>query len=245
MEEARLSQRIIRFGVFEVDLGTSELRKRGIKVKVSEQPFQILAMLLERPGELLTREEIQQKLWPDGTLVDYDHSINTAINKIREALGDSADNPRFVETLARRGYRFIASLQGIEHSPNSQVPTAPPNPLSVAMSAESVADSSAGSEQPAASSLPTQPTNRVGPPSIEPLTGETPPAASSREWVGESLPDVRPGLRLSIRWWTLVLAGLATLLAVAMTLWWNSPPPQPKIVGSSQITDDGRMKTRN
>ena len=114
MEEARLSPRISRFGVFEVDLGTGELRKRGIKVKVSEQPFQILAMLFERPGDLLTREEIQQKLWPDGTFVDYDHSINTAINKIREALGDSADNPRFVETLARRGYRFTAPVQGLE-----------------------------------------------------------------------------------------------------------------------------------
>ncbi|HUU13993.1 MAG TPA: winged helix-turn-helix domain-containing protein [Terriglobia bacterium] len=100
--------RLIRFGVFEVDLRSGELRKSGLKIRLQEQPFQILAMLLERPGEVVSRDELRKKLWPEDTFVDFDNSLNTGINKIREALGDSADNPRFVETLPRRGYRFIA-----------------------------------------------------------------------------------------------------------------------------------------
>ena len=97
-----------RFGVFEADASTGELRKQGIRIKLNSQPFQVLLMLLERPGEVLTREEISQALWSDGTFVDYEHGLNSAINRIREALGDSAGSPRFVETLARRGYRFVA-----------------------------------------------------------------------------------------------------------------------------------------
>ena len=107
MEEAVHSPRLVRFGTFEVDLQAGELRKSGLKLKLSGQPFQVLAILLERPREVVTREELQKRLWPD-TFVDVDHNLNTAINKIREALGDSAENPRFVETIARRGYRFIA-----------------------------------------------------------------------------------------------------------------------------------------
>ncbi len=103
--------RIARFGVFEVDYSAGELRKSGFKLRLQGQPFQVLALLLERAGEVVTREELQQKLWPADTFVDFDHSLNTAINKVREALGDSASNPRFVETLARRGYRFIAPIQ--------------------------------------------------------------------------------------------------------------------------------------
>jgi len=107
VEEAVHSPRLVRFGTFEVDLQAGELRKSGLKLKLSGQPFQVLTILLERPGEVVTREELQKRLWPD-TFVDVDHNLNTAINKIREALGDSAENPRFVETVARRGYRFIA-----------------------------------------------------------------------------------------------------------------------------------------
>src|SRR5262245_22057382 len=107
----RHTRRLVRFGVFEVDLRAGELRKNGMKMKLQEQPFQILAMLLERPGELVTREELQQKLWSNDTFVDFDNSLNKAINKIREAVGDSANNPRFVETMARRGYRFIAPVE--------------------------------------------------------------------------------------------------------------------------------------
>jgi Tol biopolymer transport system component/DNA-binding winged helix-turn-helix (wHTH) protein len=100
----------VRFGLFEADLETGELHKSGIRVRIQAQPFRILSMLLERPGEVVTRDEIQQRLWGNNIIVDFDHSLGTAINKIREALGDSAENPRFVETLARRGYRFIAPV---------------------------------------------------------------------------------------------------------------------------------------
>jgi DNA-binding winged helix-turn-helix (wHTH) protein len=102
-----------RFGVFEVDTATGELRRQGIRIKLNAQPFQVLSLLLERPGELLTREDISRELWPDGTFVDYEHGVNSAVNRIREALGDTAGNPRFVETLARRGYRFVAPVERI------------------------------------------------------------------------------------------------------------------------------------
>ena len=102
-----------RFGVFEADASTGELRRQGIRIKLNTQPFQVLLMLLGRAGEVLTREEISRALWSDGTFVDYDHGVNSAVNRIREALGDSASSPRFVETLARRGYRFVAPVERI------------------------------------------------------------------------------------------------------------------------------------
>ena len=111
MRDAVHPERILRFGTFELDLESEELRRNGLKLKLSGQPLQVLAILLERPGRVVTREELQKRLWPD-TFVDVDHNLNTAINKIREVLGDSAENPRFVETLPRRGYRFIASASG-------------------------------------------------------------------------------------------------------------------------------------
>src|SRR6516225_2737278 len=100
---------VVRFATFEVDLRAGELRKDGLKLKLGGQPFQVLAILLERPGEVVTRDELQNRLWPD-TFVDVDHNLNTAVNRIREALGDSSENPRFVETLPRRGYRFIGPI---------------------------------------------------------------------------------------------------------------------------------------
>src|ERR1700751_4924846 len=104
------SSGILRFATFEVDLRAGELRKQGKCIKVQEQPFHVLTVLLQRPGEVVTREELRNQNWPSDTFVDFDNSLNTAINKLREALGDSADNPRFVETLPRRGYRFIAPV---------------------------------------------------------------------------------------------------------------------------------------
>ena len=112
MKKAEDQSPVIRFGLFEVDLHTGEIRKGGRKVSLQEQPFQVLATLLERPGELVTREELQEKLWPTET-VDFESGLNKAIKKIREALDDSADNPRFVETLPRRGYRFIAAVERV------------------------------------------------------------------------------------------------------------------------------------
>jgi Tol biopolymer transport system component/DNA-binding winged helix-turn-helix (wHTH) protein len=116
VEESRSLPHLIRFGVFEVDFRAEELRKSGCKIRLRGQPFQVLAMLLERPGEVVTREEIHKKLWPDGTFVDFDHSLNTAITKIREILGDSAENSRFIETLTRRGYRFVAPVQQLDQT---------------------------------------------------------------------------------------------------------------------------------
>ncbi len=105
--------RLYRFGVFEADTQSGELRKSGSKIRLQEQPFQILLMLLERPGEVVTREDMRQRLWSD-TFVDFDHGLNTAINKLRDALGDTATSARFIETLARRGYRFLAPVQRVE-----------------------------------------------------------------------------------------------------------------------------------
>ena len=107
---------LVRFGTFEVDLRTGELRKAGTKLKLTGQPFEVLAILLENAGDIVTREELQKRLWPD-TFVNVEHNLNIAINKIREALGDSAENPIFVQTLPRRGYRFIAPVDnGVVHS---------------------------------------------------------------------------------------------------------------------------------
>ena len=108
---------VLRFGVFEVDLRAGELRKDGLKVRLQEQPFRVLALLLEKPGEVITREEVREKLWSADTYVDFDKSLNTTVNKLREALGDSAENPRFVQTLHRRGYRFIAPVKGLTPAP--------------------------------------------------------------------------------------------------------------------------------
>ena len=112
MGVSRASSGPIRFGPFEVDSNAGELRKQGVKVKLQEQPLQILQLLLERAGEVVTREELQQRLWPADTFVDFDHGLYNAIKRLREALGDTADTPRFIETLPKRGYRFIAPLNG-------------------------------------------------------------------------------------------------------------------------------------
>jgi DNA-binding winged helix-turn-helix (wHTH) protein len=108
--DAAPTRLVYRFATYEADPATGELRKGGVRLRLPEQPFRVLIMLLDRPGELVTREEIRQKLWPADTFVDFDHGLNTVINRLRETLGDSASNPRFIETLARRGYRFLAPV---------------------------------------------------------------------------------------------------------------------------------------
>jgi len=112
--------RSIQFGIFEVDLSAGELRRNGSRVKLQEQPFQILTTLLARPGEVVSREELQKKLWPADIFVDFDHSLNAAVRRLRDALGDSAENPRLVETVARRGYRFLAPVNGVSETVTSQ-----------------------------------------------------------------------------------------------------------------------------
>jgi DNA-binding winged helix-turn-helix (wHTH) protein len=120
---------VVKFDVFEVDLRAKELYKGGRKVKLQIQPFQVLAMMLERPGEVVTREEMQKRLWPADTFVDFDHSVNTAIKKLRQALGDDKNKPRFVETLPKRGYRFLATVKGpvapARQAADTPTPTAP------------------------------------------------------------------------------------------------------------------------
>lgn len=114
-----------RFGIYEADVRAGELLRDGSKIKLQEQPFQVLLVLLERAGDVVTREDLRQRLWPSDTFVDFDHSLNTAINKLREALRDSASNPRFIETKARRGYRFIAPVQVVAaDQPASAAPMA-------------------------------------------------------------------------------------------------------------------------
>jgi cholera toxin transcriptional activator len=129
------SVRRFRFGVFEADAATGELRRQGVRIKLNAQPFQVLLLLLARPGQLLTREEISRELWPDGTFVDYEHGVNSAVNRIREALRDTAGSPRFVETLARRGYCFVAPVERIgvserpsfsDHGPSFSMATEQP-----------------------------------------------------------------------------------------------------------------------
>ena len=102
----------VRFSSFELDLQSGELRKAGVLVGLQEQSFKVLAELLERPGDLVTRDQLRQRLWPNGTFVDFEHGLNAVINRLRETLGDSADSPRFIQTVPRRGYRFIAPIQG-------------------------------------------------------------------------------------------------------------------------------------
>ena len=144
---ANSSPRIIRFSTFEVNLHTGELRQRGQKVKLQEQPLQVLSALLERPGEMVTREELRSRLWSADTFVDFDHSLNAAIKRLRDALGESAETPIFIETLARRGYRFIAPVvqdatlqseasQPAPPTPSSSVPAVTPPPMAAVKIAE-------------------------------------------------------------------------------------------------------------
>lgn len=114
MQSVSSEKRVFRFGLYQADAAAGELRKNGRRVKLQEQPFRVLLLLLERPGAVVTREEIRQALWSDDTFVDFDHSLNTVVNKLRDALDDVASNPRFIETLARRGYRFIAPVEILE-----------------------------------------------------------------------------------------------------------------------------------
>src|SRR5918993_5073295 len=107
-------RKVVRFGVFELDSSTGELRKRGVRQRLQGRPLQVLQALLEHPGELVTREQLRQRLWPSDVFVDFDSGLNTAANRLRLALGDSAENPRYIETLARTGYRFIAPVETVE-----------------------------------------------------------------------------------------------------------------------------------
>src|SRR5260370_3521688 len=111
MSETRFAEAMVCFDVFQVEFRSGELHREGKRVKLQEQPFRVLSLLMERAGEIVTRDELREKLWPADTFVDFDHSLNSAVARLREALRDSAEKPRFIETIAKRGYRFISPLQ--------------------------------------------------------------------------------------------------------------------------------------
>jgi len=132
MKASNLSSRVIRFGVFEADLSAGEVRKHGLRLKLSEQPFQILVMLLEKPGNVVSRDELRNRLWPGDTFVDFDHGLNNAVMRLREVLSDSSDTPRFIETLPRRGYRFIAPVEELStaiEGPSNAAPLSAASPV--------------------------------------------------------------------------------------------------------------------
>ena len=130
--ESPIQNRFFRFGTYELDIVSGELRKDGkTRPRIQGQPLEILLDLLDHPGEVVTREELRQRLWPADTFVDYDHSLNTAVNKLREALNDSADNPRFIQTIPRRGYRFVAPVEKIAGATTSAKPETARNPSPV------------------------------------------------------------------------------------------------------------------
>src|SRR6185503_18496833 len=132
MDGREVTPRVVRFGVFELDRLSGDLRKNGVRVRLQEQPLRVLDALLAEPGEPVTREALRQRLWPDATFGDFDNGLNRAINRLRAALGDEADNPRFIETLERRGYRFIAPVatpaaKAAVGAPEAQPPERPPS----------------------------------------------------------------------------------------------------------------------
>jgi len=159
MEQIHRSARNVRFGVFEADMEAGELRKHGLRLKLSEQPFQILAMLVARPGEVVPREVLRERLWPSDTFVDFDHGLNNAVMRLREVLGDSSDHPRFIETLPRRGYRFIAPVE-FKHS-SFENPS--PEPVAVEKSVgipDLPSQTGSGEHQPPANIAPGQQSRR-------------------------------------------------------------------------------------
>lgn len=135
-----------KFGDFEADVRAAELRRRGLRLKMQMQPFQVLVTLLERPHDVVTREELRQRLWPEDTFVDFDHGLNTAVAKLRETLGDSASTPKYVETIAKRGYRFLADVEKMEEpAPAAQAGPAATIPLNAPLPSSAPAVSSASS----------------------------------------------------------------------------------------------------
>jgi TolB-like protein/DNA-binding winged helix-turn-helix (wHTH) protein len=208
MQQTEIPVPIVKFAVFEVDLRAGELTRLGKRVRLQEQPFQLLAMLLAKPGVLVTREELHLKLWPE-TTVDFDHGLNKAVSKIREALGDSAENPRFIETVARRGYKFLADVTvvGDEQPAPETVDLAPRQnvrPLDLQAATASPATASPVTASPAAASLA----------AVSPVA--TPPAVP---------PPLRSN-RFLAQWF---FAGLLVLAVLLLTVIHPSTLPSPEI----------------
>ena len=211
--ETRSNHRV-RFKSFELDLSTRELRRRGLKIRLQGQPVEVLMMLLERPGEVVTREQMRRRLWPEDTFVDFEHSLNTTIRRLREALGDSADDPRFIETLPRLGYRFIGPVEAAEVAP-----------IEVSLGAST-------------------PNGKNGHVTESVLTAELLAAesAESLDIEPELLPElvaVTPPSRLERSRWVLVgTAAIAAVLAGGVAWYAHLPLPAPHITEVVQLTHD-------
>jgi len=169
MKNSTLSATSLRFGTYEFDLRSGELLKHGIRIKLQEQPSQILAILLEHHGEMVTREQLQHRLWPSDTFVDFDHSLNTAVMRLREALSDSSENPRFIETLPRRGYRFLAPVE-VKSSSASEPSPAQSVEVAVSQTADSKVGSASAALLPAFSATAAKPEKRVRRPMLVTLS---------------------------------------------------------------------------
>jgi len=206
----------IPFGLFEVDLRTQELRKGGIRLRLPGQSFQILKMLLTRPGELVTREELERELWHADTFVDFEHGLNAAVNKLRQVLGDDADDPRYVETLPHRGYRFIGSVTPLK-STNGETQI-------IGVSPGEESRSGNESAKKLAADL------RYG----ETETAETPTLQAN---AGVARPRT-----FAPAWWMWATALVIAVALVLSVFWWYRPLPQPRIVATRQLTHDSMLK---
>ena len=206
-------RQLVKFGVFEVDLAAGEIRKAGMRQKLAPQPFQVLQALLERPQEVVTREEFRERIWPDNTFVDYELALKKAINRLREVLGDSAENPRFIETVPRRGYRFIGSLTPPESLKDKS--------LNIREEQRGNGHEAPGQLQVHGNHLDLESSGAMPP--VRAVSG----VASAR-----TFPVPR---------WIWGIAALTTVLLLG-AFWWHRPLPQPRIVATRQLTHDNVHK---
>jgi DNA-binding winged helix-turn-helix (wHTH) protein/Tol biopolymer transport system component len=209
--------RVFRFGPFELSEGEAELRKHGVRIKLQEQPFRVLAELVANAGKIVTREELQQKLWPADTFVDFDVGLNSVIRKLRQALGDDADNPNYIETLAKRGYRFLAPVAvsfataSTEREPGSKRELLPNAVVEVLPASNPEATTVSAIEAgPGADAVDRSAVQAT----------EVPPQEPERKWK-----------------WVATGAGIAALI-LALVFWWTRPPAEPVVELISQLTDD-------
>ena len=203
----------IPFGPFEVDLGTQELRKRGLRLHLPGQSFQILKVLLARPGELVAREELRRELWPSDTYVDFEHSLNAAVNKLRQVLGDDADDPRYVETLPRRGYRFIGEVTPIKGANGKS--------RLIGVSFDEKSRARTGSAEQLAPDLPSLNDNAGSP--------------------VQANVDVEKRISFAPALWISIALALMVALLLGV-IWWRKPSPQPRILATRQLTHDSAHK---
>ncbi|HWT66632.1 MAG TPA: winged helix-turn-helix domain-containing protein [Terracidiphilus sp.] len=211
--------RLYRFGVFEANPATGELRRQGARIRIHAQPFQLLCLLLEQPGQLLTRDDIARALWPSGTYVDFDHGVNSTINRLREALGDTAANPRFVETLARRGYRFIAPVERVATDPALVSPPGAPGPSPLGT----------GEINPLSQSQPIPPLATAAPrANSEPYAARSAMLATPAELPSTPRPIVRAlFVLLQLMYAAFYIGALANLAEIEQLL---EPVPWPNVV---------------